>query len=165
MCKRVPFGTVSTFLEKLLLYADNSVQKPGLTLLGSSTFSNTTIINSECVHLASSASMYSKLNDTVISRLFVYFFSSLSPPLGPTKKLARDDVLGEILDDDQETEEVLASKLGASPPRRISIRLTRLQNVVFNKSSTEEKNPSIQPLQSPNKPNHSACDNTSTRSV
>ncbi|XP_058259215.1 origin recognition complex subunit 1 isoform X2 [Hemibagrus wyckioides] len=84
----------------------------------------------------------------------------------PTKKLSRDDVLGEILDDDQETEEVLASKLGASPPRRISIsiRLTPLPTVICNKISTEGENPSIQPPQSPNKPNHSACENTSSSS-
>ncbi|XP_017335281.1 origin recognition complex subunit 1 isoform X1 [Ictalurus punctatus] len=83
----------------------------------------------------------------------------------PAKKLTSDDVLGEILNDVQETEEVLASELGASPPRRIaiSICLTPLKDPVFNKTSTEEKNLSIQPPQSPNKPDHSACDNTSTR--
>ncbi|MCI4375619.1 hypothetical protein PGIGA_G00111650 [Pangasianodon gigas] len=83
----------------------------------------------------------------------------------PTKKLSRDDVLGEILDDDKETEEVLGSKLGASPPRRISIsiRLTPLPSTVSNKP--EEENLSIQPLQSPNKPSHSACDTTSTRDL
>ncbi|KAK3574715.1 hypothetical protein QTP86_015381 [Hemibagrus guttatus] len=85
----------------------------------------------------------------------------------PTKKLTRDNVLGEILDDHQETEEVLASKLCASPPRRISIsiRLTPLPTVVCNKISTEGENLSIQPPQSPNKPNHSACENTSTRDL
>ncbi|KAI5614604.1 origin recognition complex subunit 1, partial [Silurus asotus] len=78
-------------------------------------------------------------------------------------KISRD-LLGEILDDDQETEEVLASKLCASPCR-ITIRLTPLPIAVINKKSTDEENLSIQPLQSPQKPSHSACDETSTRDL
>ncbi|XP_060723514.1 origin recognition complex subunit 1 isoform X1 [Tachysurus vachellii] len=85
----------------------------------------------------------------------------------PTKKLSRDGVLGETSDDDQETEEVLASKLAASPPRRISIsiRLTPLPKIISNKTCTERDNLSIRPLQSPDRPDHSACDDTSNRDL
>ncbi|GAA6086169.1 origin recognition complex subunit 1 isoform X1 [Tachysurus ichikawai] len=85
----------------------------------------------------------------------------------PTKKLSRDDVLGETSDDDQETEEVLASNLAASPPRRISIsiRLTPLPKIISNKTCTERENLSNRPLQSPEQPDHSACDDTSTRDL
>ncbi|KAM9483331.1 origin recognition complex subunit 1 [Clarias gariepinus] len=83
----------------------------------------------------------------------------------PAKKLTRDDVLGEILDGDQDTEDELASKLGASPPRRISIsiRLTPLPMTVTSKSSPLEDNLSIQPLQSPSKPTASEDASSSSR--
>ncbi|KAI4883335.1 hypothetical protein NFI96_011185, partial [Prochilodus magdalenae] len=81
----------------------------------------------------------------------------------PSKKLTRDDVLGEILDEDQGTEEDLATKLGSSPPRRISITL-RLTPLKFpQKSSTDEENLSVQALESPDKPTPTALDNTSSR--
>ncbi|XP_036426543.1 origin recognition complex subunit 1 [Colossoma macropomum] len=81
----------------------------------------------------------------------------------PSKNLTRDDVLGEILDEDQGTEEDLATKLGSSPPRHISItiRLTPLQKP--SKSSTDEEHLSVQALDSPAKPTPTALANTSSR--
>lgn len=97
--------------------------------------------------------------------LSYFVFIIIVACLGPAKNLTRDDVLGEILDGDQDTEDELASKLGASPPRRISIsiRLTPLPMTVTSKSSPLEDNLSIQPLQSPSKP--TACEDASSRSV
>uniref|UniRef100_A0A3B4DR05 Origin recognition complex subunit 1 n=2 Tax=Pygocentrus nattereri TaxID=42514 RepID=A0A3B4DR05_PYGNA len=79
----------------------------------------------------------------------------------PSKKLTRGDVLGDILGEDQDTEEDLAKKLGSSPPRRISItiRMTPLQNP--SRSSTDEECLSVQALDSPAKPTSTALDNTS----
>ncbi|KAL7832677.1 hypothetical protein SRHO_G00296950 [Serrasalmus rhombeus] len=79
----------------------------------------------------------------------------------PSKKLTRGDVLGDILGEDQDTEEDLAKKLGSSPPRRISItiRMTPLQNP--SRSSTDEERLSVQALDSPAKPTSTALDNTS----
>ncbi|KAL2089744.1 hypothetical protein ACEWY4_014432 [Coilia grayii] len=70
----------------------------------------------------------------------------------PGKKMTREDVLGELLDDD------LAQKLSTSPPRslKLTIRLTPLE--VKQNFPRDEEDFSLQPLQSPNKPTASALD-------
>ncbi|XP_060775986.1 origin recognition complex subunit 1-like [Neoarius graeffei] len=166
---RSPSPALRALRPRALPTPDPSVMKralSGIVTHGSMSAGKLGSTEAESAHSASKLSAAKLLNVKRRSRV------SSNPNIrkklvlcSPTKKLTRDDVLGEILDDDQEKEEVLASKLGASPPCRFSTRLTPLQNVVLNKSPTEEENLSIQPLQSPNKPSHSACDNTSTRSV
>ncbi|XP_063057313.1 origin recognition complex subunit 1 isoform X2 [Engraulis encrasicolus] len=72
----------------------------------------------------------------------------------PGKKMTREDVLGELLDDD------LAQTLSTSPPRsvKLTIRLTPL-GVKQNVPKDEEDDFCLQPRQSPDKPESSALDN------
>ncbi|KAB5584357.1 hypothetical protein PHYPO_G00106510 [Pangasianodon hypophthalmus] len=148
---------------------DPSVMKramSGVSMRGSMSTGKRASTEAESAHSASKLSAAKLLN--VKRRGRVSSNPNIRKKLdlcSPTKKPTRDDVLGEILDDDKETEEVLGSKLGASPPRRISIsiHLTPLPSTVSN--TPEEENLSIQPLQSPDKPSHSACDTSSTRDL
>uniref|UniRef100_A0A8B9KN80 Origin recognition complex subunit 1 n=1 Tax=Astyanax mexicanus TaxID=7994 RepID=A0A8B9KN80_ASTMX len=121
---------------------DPSVMKRAMTGIATRGSMSTGKINSteaESAHSASKLSAAKVLNVKRRSRV------SSNPTIrkkldlcSPSKKLTRDDVLGEILDDDQEMEEDLATKMGGSPPPRISITIRLTPLSIPLKSSTVE---------------------------
>lgn len=121
---------------------DPSVMKRAMTGVATRGSMSTGKINSaeaESAHSASKLSAAKLLNIKRRSRV------SSNPNIrkkldlcSPSKKLTRDDVLGKILDDDQEMEEDLATKMGGSPPPRISITIRLTPLSIPLKSSTEE---------------------------
>ncbi|XP_066521037.1 origin recognition complex subunit 1 isoform X2 [Hoplias malabaricus] len=136
----------------------------GISTRGSMSTGKMVSTEAESAHSASKLSAAKILNMKRISRV------SSNPNIrkkldlcSPVKKLTRDDVLGEIVDDDQETDEDLATKLGSSPPRGISItvKLTRMSAPL--ESSVRKEQFSIQPLNSPDRPTPTALDRISSR--
>ncbi|XP_062853159.1 origin recognition complex subunit 1 [Trichomycterus rosablanca] len=142
---------------------DPSVMKravSGVNARGSMSTGKMTYTEAESAHSASKLSAAKSLNVKRRGRV------SSNPTIrkklelcSPPKTLTRDDVLGEILGDDRETQDDLATELGTSPPRRISISIRLTPLTVRTKCFTEEEKLTIRPLQSPDKPTRSARDN------
>ncbi|TSL22053.1 Origin recognition complex subunit 1 [Bagarius yarrelli] len=133
----------------------------GVSTRGSMSTGKISSAGAESAHSASKLSAAKLLNVKRRSRVSANIRKKLEL-CSPTKKLTRDDGLGEILDDDQETDDVLASELAGSPPRRISIsiRLTPLPVIVCNKASSDEENLSMRHEKNLDKPRLSARENS-----
>ncbi|XP_072539134.1 origin recognition complex subunit 1 [Salminus brasiliensis] len=135
----------------------------GVSARGSMSTGKMNSTEAESAHSASKLSAAKLLNAKRRSRV------SSNPNIrkkldlcSPSKKLTRDDVLGKLLDEDQEVEEDLATKLGSSPPPRISITIRLTPLSIPLKSCTQEGHLSIQRLDSQEKADASDLDNTAS---
>ncbi|XP_076870957.1 origin recognition complex subunit 1 isoform X2 [Brachyhypopomus gauderio] len=81
----------------------------------------------------------------------------------PAKNLSRDDVLCEILDEDKDPQEDLATKLGSSPTPAISISVCLTPLSAPQEHSSKEDRFSLRPLHRPAEPTLASPDSASSR--